>query len=429
MNSSSSSKRALFWSFLVCITFLGSFLYISMFVGFGSLPTVRLFQASVIVAITLSTILVYQSIRISTTAQNLAEDMAKDMLLYSQELFSELYRGSPVPYILIDDEGLVTSTNPSTVRLFNCSQGELDGKNIFEFIEGDDEQRIALVPEKLKQGLFVSDEEVRIRRFDTTTRWVLLSLFSFKDSRGDRNGLLTLVDITKQKEIDKAKSEFVSLASHQLRTPISSMKWSLELLGATPKETLTALQKEYIEKLSNGVNRMENLIADFLSVSKFELGTLVAEKKNVVLQDCILDILDEQYEKARTKGIVVRTDLPEQPLEFKTDTHLFGMAAGNLFSNAIKYTPKGGTVLIRCLVDNDHLVVAVSDTGMGIPINEQDKLFSKIFRATNARTSVPDGTGLGLYIAKEAVTVLGGTISFISKENVGTTFTMVFPLV
>ncbi len=429
MKGRSSSKSAILGAGAVCITLLGIFVFVSVYVGYASFDTTNLFQISVIIIITLVTIIVYQSVRLSTTAQDLAEDMAKDILLYSHELFSELYRGSPVPYILINEEGIVTSTNPSTVRLFNCSQGELDGKNIFEFIDGDNEQRVALIPEKLKQGLFVSDAEVRIRRFDDATRWVLLSLFSFKDSKEERNGLLTLVDITKQKEIDKAKSEFVSLASHQLRTPISSMKWSLELLSATPLETLTALQKDYIGKLANAVNRMENLISDFLSVSKFELGTLVAEKKPAVLQDCITDLLDEQYEKARARSIEVRTDLPEAPVDFRTDTHLFGMATGNLLSNAIKYTPSGGTVLIRCLVDNDHLVVAVSDTGMGIPANEQDKLFSKIFRATNARTQVPDGTGLGLYIAKEAVTVLGGTISCVSKENVGTTFTMVFPLV
>ncbi len=428
MQRGSSSLSAILVSLAVLIVLVLALLYVRMRVDLGALDMTQVAFILALFSVGLITVIVYQSFKISETANRIAERMAKDILTYSHELFAELYKGSPVPYLLIDDHGVVTSTNPSTVRLFNCSQGELDGTNIFDVIEGADEQRTSLIPAKLKAGLFVNDEEVRVVRKDGSTRWVMLSLFSFKSSKGLRNGLLTLVDITKQKEIDKAKTEFVSLASHQLRTPISAMKWNIELLTSTTQDTLSALQKEYVKKIAFGIGRMENLITDFLSASKFELGTLTAEKKQVLLDSCITEILEEQYERARSQGVQVHVDLPESPVTLFTDTHLFSTSIGNLVSNAIKYTKDGGVVSLRAVADGDHVVITISDTGIGIPADEQDKLFSKIFRASNARAEVTDGTGLGLYIAKEATGVLGGTISFVSKEHVGTTFTVILPV-
>ncbi len=428
MDSRSSNVSAFFTSLIIFVVLAMFLVYVRLNVDVARLSSPDTVFGIALLAIGLITVIVFQSFKISSNAKQIAERMAKDIVTYSHELFSELYRGSPVPYILIDSRGVVTSTNPSSIRLYGCSAGELDGRNIFESIEGDDPQRIALIPEKLKQGLFVNDVEARIIRDDGVRRWVMLSLFSFRDSRGERNGLLTLVDITKQKEIDKAKTEFVSLASHQLRTPISSMKWNVELLTGAAPGNLTPLQKEYLQKIVTGLSRMDALINDFLSASKFELGTLTAEMRPTVIQQCIMDIVEEQHGRAHMQGVSLRSDMPEEPISFMTDPHLFSMAIGNLVSNAVKYTTKGGIVRIRCVMAEGNIVLTVSDTGIGIPLEEQERIFGKIFRATNARTQVPEGTGLGLYIAKEAITVLGGTITFVSKQDVGTTFTVTFPM-
>jgi two-component system, OmpR family, phosphate regulon sensor histidine kinase PhoR len=276
------------------------------------------------------------------------------------------------------------------------------------------------------QKVFVNNEEVEVLRPDGTTRWVMLSLFSFKDTNHDHKGLLTLVDITKQKEIDKAKTEFVSLASHQLRTPISAMKWNIELLRTAGEERFTIGERSFLEKIDRGILRMESLVADFLSVSKLELGTLVPQMEVVPLDAFFESVLEAHEKHAEMQGITLERAWDSQD-SIRTDQHLLEMAVSNLVSNAIKYTRRGGVVRISSEVHDRHRTIAVSDTGMGIPQNEQDRVFTKIFRAANAKAEVPDGTGLGLYIVREAVRVLGGEVTFVSKEGEGTTFTILLP--
>lgn len=427
MDHGSSQRQALHISIGAFLVLGALFVGGVIFYGVDRLPLRELFLGSTAFAIALLAVVVYQSVRINATAEHLATDMAKDILLYSRELFSELYRSSPVPYILIDVHGVVESTNYAAVRLFNIEEGMLDGQNVFSYLEGDNEQQISLIPEKLKQGLFVSDVEARIRRKDDTQRDVSLSLFSFKDSAKKRKGLLTLVDITKQKQIDKAKTEFVSLASHQLRTPISAMKWNIELFHTASPETLTELQQEYLLTIAHAVGRMDQLIDDFLSVSKFELGTLTTEIADLDLNVLIRELLEEQKGRAEQGKVHIETAVAESPFKLRSDAHLLSMITGNLLSNAIKYTKENGVVRLRAERANGHIVISVSDTGIGIPCDEQDQIFSKIFRASNARKQSVEGTGLGLYIVRESARVLGGDVTFTSKEGVGTTFTVVLP--
>jgi len=427
MASVASSKKAFVIALELLVVLSGIFLYIWRTVDISRYSTSTTILFSALTVISLLTVIVYQSIKINISAKYLAENMMQDMLLYSKELFTQLYRGSPVPYILIQENGIIDSANYAAIRLFGTEEGWLPGKNIFDFIEGDDENHIALIPEYFKKDIFVNNEEVSVRRVDDTTRFALLSLFSFMDSQRKRKGLLTLVDITKQKEIDKAKTEFVSLASHQLRTPISAMKWNIELLRTTNFEQLSQLQQDYIDKIEHGLSRMDVLVGDFLNVSKFELGTLVPQEEQIKLGEFFEAVLEEQSKQAAFREITISREWEDEELVVHTDTHLLTMAIGNLVSNAIKYTPQQGMVRISAREEDGHLIIAVSDTGIGIPVDEQEHIFSKIFRASNARTHSPDGTGLGLYIVREAVKVLGGTISFVSKVGVGTTFTVVLP--
>ncbi len=411
---------------------IGGALLVGMFALWVSFPIPPAYQRGIllcalIVCIGLITALIYQSQKTYINAQSIAEGMAQDMLVYSHELFSELYRSSPVPYILIDIDGHIESVNFSTARLFNVEINALNGLDVFTFIEGDDEHRVALIPEYFKQGKFVNDSEVFIRRPDGLTRWVMLSLFSFTDTKKARKGLLTLVDVTKQKMVDKAKTEFVSLASHQLRTPISGIKWNIELLATSGKELFGELQNKYIDKIQHGIERMDMLVNDFLNVSKLELGTLTPVYTAINPATFLIGIRDEHATFAEQKAVRIETDLEENIGDVQSDSHLLHMITSNLLGNAIKYTPSGGVVRIQMKHDQGHLLISFSDTGMGIPADDQEMIFSKMFRASNARAQVTDGTGLGLYIVKEAVEILGGTVTFESKEAVGTTFTVTLP--
>lgn len=412
---------------LIVLCLSGGLLYLWRFVGIPTAYVEEIVLGLGFFTIALITVVFYQSVRIYESANTMAHDMTEDILLYSNELFTQIYRSSPVPYVVIDRDGKVDSMNIATARLFHTELNALEGIDIFSFFEDDDTHKASLIPEYFKEGKSVSDIELELVRPDGFKRWVLLSLFAFEDTNNARKGLLTLVDITKQKMIDKAKTEFVSLASHQLRTPISGIKWNIELLVTAGKEKFDETQKSYIEKIRGGVERMEALIADFLSASKFELGTLEPEYSEITVSDFMQKIHSELELMAENKGVRVDMDLDDSLGSMRTDAHMLHNIVSNLMSNAIKYTPQGGVVKVGARQGGERVTFVVRDTGIGIPKEDQEMIFSKMFRASNARTKVTDGTGLGLYIVKESVTILGGTISFVSEQDRGTEFTVVLP--
>jgi PAS domain S-box-containing protein len=370
----------------------------------------------------------FDLVQSSEQSEELKKTVAMDIAVSSEELYIQLYKNSPVPYVILDIEGHVRSANIAAIRLLGVTQSKVKGVNVFSRLQCDNLEHLDLLVEKYRNGVAVSDEIVRIKRPDHREAWSLLSLFGFSDVAGEKVGLMTLVDITKQKKAEDAKSEFVSLASHQLRTPIAGMKWSAELLLMDNPETLTDRQRKYIDRLLISVRRMALLVDDFLRVSRFELGTFQADYKPVMLTELFEDILSEQAVRVEQKKLVVKTFFDESVDEIVSDQNLLRMIVTNLYSNATKYTRENGTVHIGFGKKDDSVVITVADNGMGIPIEDQDEIFSKLFRAGNAARNVPDGTGLGLYIVREAVSVLKGNITFTSTENIGTTFEVVLPL-
>jgi len=354
--------------------------------------------------------------------------ISKNTAASSEEMYTQLYNNSPVPYILITFVGVVESANIAAVRMFDVSQSHIKGVNVFEKMKTSDQAHLDFLLEKFRNGLAISDEMVSIERKDNREAWALLSLFGFTNSWGEKIGLLTLVDITKQKKAEDAKSEFVSLASHQLRTPIAGMKWSIELLQMDNPESLTDRQRKYIDRLLESIRRMAILVDDFLRVSRFELGTFQPEFAEVDLNKLCENILVEQAVRANQKKIQVKTFFDPSVAMVKTDPNLMRMIITNIYTNAVKYTREAGTIHLGFGKKDDDLVITIEDNGMGIPPGDQDAIFSKLFRAANAVRNVPDGTGLGLYIVREAVSVLRGSVSFTSTENIGTTFEVVLPL-
>jgi PAS domain S-box-containing protein len=345
----------------------------------------------------------------------------------SKKLFTEVYNNSPIAYIILDKNGNIISTNKSAIRLLSRTPVSLKGAAFFNCIDTNKTEHLVLIKEKFRNGVVVADEEIEIKR-DEGLAWATMSILPFVDSSGQRTSLVTLLDVTKQKEIDTAKSEFVSLASHQLRTPIAGMRWSAELLLMDEAGSLTKQQRRYIDRLLTNIQRMAGLVDDFLQVSRFDLGTRVVESEVVDIQKLIDDVIAEQAVMSSGKKLNIVKSYDNNITEIVTDTNLLRMVITNLYNNAIKYSKNGGDVEISYIREGDELVFSVKDSGMGIPVAEQPRIFSKIFRASNAMKEVPDGTGLGLYIVKKAVQVLRGRVSFKSTENVGTTFVVVIPV-
>ena len=254
---------------------------------------------------------------------------------------------------------------------------------------------------------------------------------------GKTIGAITVFrDITKEKEIDRAKSEFVSLASHQLRTPLSSIKWYAEmlLLGMTGK--VGAKQRKYLRQIYSANQHMVELVNSLLNVSRIEMGTFSVDPEKVDINEVVQETVREVLSSMHEKKINLEKIINEDAVFMNADPALIRIIMQNLISNAVKYTPEGGKVCVSVMREESRLkkdaqgkdfVISVSDTGLGIPAAQQGKIFSKLFRADNAREQVADGNGLGLYIIKSILESSGGAIDFRSKENVGTTFTVRIP--
>lgn len=345
----------------------------------------------------------------------------------SKRLFYEVYDNSLIAYLILNSDGKILSSNTSATRLLGRSAAKLQNANFFSCLKSDRADHIVLLSEKFRNGIVIADEEIQISSAKTKI-WATLSILQFSNSVGGKDSLVTLVDVTKQKEIDVAKSEFVSLASHQLRTPIAGMRWSAELLLMDGAESLSSQQKRYVERLLSNIERMSQLVDDFLQVSRFDLGTRSALLEEVDIPKLIDSVINDQLVVSSGKRLRVEKNFDRNLKRITTDQNLLQIIITNLYTNAVKYSTLGGVVTVSYRQDGETMVLEVKDTGMGIPISEQAKIFTKVFRASNASREVPDGTGLGLYIVKKAIQVLRGRVSFISVENSGTTFTAVIPI-
>lgn len=227
------------------------------------------------------------------------------------------------------------------------------------------------------------------------------------------------------KEIDKQKDMLISLVSHQLKSPLASLRWGFNDLMDGEFGSLTDQQKEHIRNESKITDNLLELVSLLLDASRIEMGKLQMNKQKQSLTEFFKEIITVIEEMAKEKGVQFTYSLPPSLSEGAFDKRLTHMTIENLLTNAIKYSPKGSVELKVDLRDN-ILRCSVKDTGMGIPKDDQEKLFGKMFRAGNVGKI--EGTGLGLYVAKGAIEQQGGKLWFESEVGKGTVFYVELPI-
>jgi signal transduction histidine kinase len=345
-----------------------------------------------------------------------------------------------------DITGLIDAWNPGATKLLGSSWREAEGKRyVFDFhlpSELEDRARELNYPPGqtvLNPGFSALVESARLGdaesrewtyvRDDGTSFPVSLSVTKRVDEDGETAGyLFVAADVTQAREVARLKDEFVGLISHELRTPLSSILGYLELMKDDEDHPLSEEQMQYLAVAERNAHRLLRLVGDLLFTAQVESGKFPLDTRDVVLESIVAAAVESARPVAAAAGIKLVAELPDESPVTHGDPVRLGQACDNLISNALKFTPRGGTVTVSLSKRDMDAVITVRDTGMGIAESEMDQLFSRFFRASTATRNAVPGVGLGLTITKAIVTAHQGEMGVKSTEGVGTQFSMTLPL-
>lgn len=336
--------------------------------------------------------------------------------------------------IVTDTKRRVTFVNKAAEQLLERRANDFMGKQWPEVVEVvDNERRPAVITSLPIHGALqlrkvVTSSDYGYTRQDDVVIDVAITASPLQLEGELIGAIVVFRDISKEKEIERAKSEFVMLASHQLRTPLSSLNWYAEMVLGGDVGTITSEQKKYLEKIFRNSRRMSALVSALLNISRIEMGTLAIEPKPVRLQEISESVIEEFASDIKEKSLKLKTRYDKRLPVINVDPYLMRIIFQNLLSNAVKYTPAKGEITLSITKRAADMLITVADTGYGIPKAQQSKIFTKLFRASNIREIDTNGNGLGLYIVKAIVELAQGKIWFESVENKGTTFYATIPL-
>ena len=339
--------------------------------------------------------------------------------------------------LAIDQNFKITYANHIAEKLLGWTLKELIGKDVYDNITVKDGTNKTIAKKKralslaVKSGKTISSSiinPVYYVRKDKSKFPVAITAAPI-NSGGKFSGAIDVFkDITHEIEVGKMKNEFISLASHQLRTPLSAIKWYAEMLLEGNAGKLDAEQAKFVDNINLSNQRMIDLVNTLLNISRIESGRIIIESKPTDLKEIISAVVHEFEPKIKEKKQKIIVNINPNLKKINCDPKLIFEVYKNLISNAIKYSPKEGEIQIFVSSDKDNVISQITDNGYGIPKKDQNKVFTKFYRGENILKIETEGTGLGLYLIKSIVESSGGKIWFKSQENKGTTFWFSLPL-
>jgi PAS domain S-box-containing protein len=323
--------------------------------------------------------------------------------------------------MVFDQEKRLLLINSVAKKFFGINEKEVLGKKFFEFSNFPD----------LKFLFFLLGEEIKEvyrKELEIGENLILeVTSLSIMVEEGKTGKIVILHDITREKGIERMKTEFVSIAAHQLRTPLSAIKWIFERLLKERSLKLSSVQKELIQEGYNSVERTIALINDLLDIVKIEEGRYLYKFDFFNLEKIVQEVIKLYQEKIREKEIHFEFSSQKLP-KVKVDREKITLAIQNLIDNAIRYTKRGGEISINLKSNQKEIEFSIQDNGIGIPKEQQKNIFQKFFRGSNALRMETEGSGLGLYITKNIIAAHSGKIWFQSEEEKGTTFYFTLPI-
>jgi PAS domain S-box-containing protein len=325
--------------------------------------------------------------------------------------------------LIFDKNDKLFAMNPQAEKFLNIKKEKVLGKSVLGMTYSPSLRRLV-------SFLGVEITETNQKELQLDENLILeTSSVQIKNQKDKMASLVILHDITKEKMSQEIKSRFIALAAHQLRTPSSAVKWSMKMLLAGEMGELTLKQKETIEKTYKTNEKMIALINDLLDITKIEEGRYISKKVLADILEVIKSAIELSQDMIDRKSIKFSFKTPRMPIpKIMLDKERMKMAIGNILDNAVKYTPAKGKISILLKIKKEEVEIQIKDNGIGIPYNEQKNMFNIFHRGSNASKVDTEGTGLGLFVAKNIIEAHEGAIWFHSRVNKGTIFYLTVPI-
>ena len=327
--------------------------------------------------------------------------------------------------VVVDSSGKVLMMNPAAEKLLGINKKEKVGKSLTEDLK--DEQLVSFI----KSAPESENKEIElVSPKDETKKTLRASSAVVEDENGQTVGVVSVLsDITKQKELDQFKANFIANVSHELRTPLVSIDKSIALILNNAVGEVTSSQREFLSIAHRNIKRLSLLINDLLDLSKLEAGRMIIKREPGSIGSIINESLDGVASWAKTKSITLERKIKEDLPQVVMDGNKIIQVINNLVGNAIKFTPNSGRIIIEAKDHgNNEIIVSVHDNGIGINKEDLPKVFDKFYQAGERVSTDIQGTGIGLAIAREIVEVHGGKIWVESEKGEGATFIFTLPV-
>jgi PAS domain S-box-containing protein len=331
--------------------------------------------------------------------------------------------------VVVDPEGKIILVNSTAESLLGITKNDM-GKPIREVIKDEHLLTLAKHIALEKEGSVQKDIEL-VSPNEATKRVLRTSQAVVEDYNGNTVGMVTILnDITKQKEIEKLKSEFLATVSHELRTPLVAIEKSISLILNKEAGDVSETQTQFLSIAERNLKRLGLLINDLLDLSKLEARKMELKPETVILEKIISDSIESLNNWAKTKSIRIEKVIPADIPEVNLDPNKIIQVLNNLIGNAIKFTPQGGSITVGLVLSKEDGVIKVSvaDTGMGIAKEDLPKVFDKFYQTQERAPTDISGTGIGLAIVREIVELHGGKVWAESEKGQGARFIFTLPL-
>jgi len=323
-------------------------------------------------------------------------------------------------------EGIITSWNRGAEKTFGYTEKEMIGESILNLIPEDRHFEEPQIISRLKKGERIEHFETVRQKKDGTLINVSLTISPIRNIAGEITGVSKIArDITEQKRDEQRKNDFIGMASHELKTPLTSLTALIQVLQQKVKENDHHFMTNVLARANSQTKKMAGLINGFLNVSRLESGKLSIEQHPFELNNLVSEIIEETRFSVNSHTLIFE---PVGEMNVDADREKIGSVLSNLLSNAVKYSPKGKVITIKCIAGPEMATISVHDEGIGINQQDLERLFDRYYRVQSEHTKHISGFGVGLYLSAEIIERHGGRIWAESEKDKSSTFYFTLPL-